>query len=180
MTSLSGRANRAEARRTQSVIRAAKPNLIQVTASSNAIRGHVATDTVVKDPVCGMTVNPVTAKASAEHGGTTYFFCCPHCAEKFKADPERYLKPTAAPEPMRPVSSGLVTLGNAPPKPTVGLSGPPAEASAKDPVCGMTVDPARAKGSVEHNGTMYYFCSTHCVEKFTADPERYLKTGVAP
>ncbi len=140
----------------------------------------MATDTVVKDPVCGMTVNPVTAKASAEHGGTTYFFCCPHCAEKFKADPERYLKPTAAPEPMRPVSSGLVTLGNAPPKPTVGLSGPPAEASAKDPVCGMTVDPARAKGSVEHNGTMYYFCSTHCVEKFKADPERYLKTGVAP
>src|SRR5260221_7299567 len=43
-----------------------------------------------------------------------------------------------------------------------------------DPVCGMTVDPASAAGSVEHGGKTYYFCSTHCVEKFRADPERYL------
>ena len=43
-----------------------------------------------------------------------------------------------------------------------------------DPVCGMTVDPARAAGHVEHNGTTYYFCSKGCVAKFTADPERYL------
>ena len=43
-----------------------------------------------------------------------------------------------------------------------------------DPVCGMTVDPARAAGHVEHNGTTYYFCSKGCVAKFSADPERYL------
>ena len=45
---------------------------------------------------------------------------------------------------------------------------------AIDPVCGMTVDPARAAGSVAHNGTTYYFCSKHCVEKFRAAPEKYL------
>ncbi len=38
----------------------------------------------------------------------------------------------------------------------------------------MTVDPASTAGSVEHHGKTYYFCSTHCVEKFRADPESYL------
>ena len=45
---------------------------------------------------------------------------------------------------------------------------------ALDPVCGMTVDPARAAGHVEHDGTTYYFCSKGCVAKFTADPKKYL------
>jgi Cu+-exporting ATPase len=49
-----------------------------------------------------------------------------------------------------------------------------------DPVCGMTVDPASAAGSVEHEGKKYYFCSTHCVHKFRADPERYLHPGAKP
>src|SRR2546425_12913620 len=43
-----------------------------------------------------------------------------------------------------------------------------------DPVCGMTVDPARAAGQVEHQGQRYYFCSKGCAAKFAADPERYL------
>jgi Cu+-exporting ATPase len=43
-----------------------------------------------------------------------------------------------------------------------------------DPVCGMTVDPARAAGHVEHRGQVYYFCSRGCIEKFRADPERFL------
>jgi Cu+-exporting ATPase len=45
---------------------------------------------------------------------------------------------------------------------------------AKDPVCGMLVDPAAAAGSHEHDGTAYQFCSVHCLEKFRADPARYL------
>ncbi len=44
----------------------------------------------------------------------------------------------------------------------------------KDPVCGMSVDPATAKGSSEYRGRTYYFCSKRCVEKFQADPEKYL------
>jgi Cu+-exporting ATPase len=44
-----------------------------------------------------------------------------------------------------------------------------------DPVCGMSVDPATAAGSVEHGGTKYYFCSQHCVHAFKADPGRFLK-----
>ncbi|HEX6986976.1 MAG TPA: heavy metal-binding domain-containing protein, partial [Planctomycetaceae bacterium] len=44
-----------------------------------------------------------------------------------------------------------------------------------DPVCGMTVDPARAAGSHEHGGETYYFCSKSCARKFAADPEKYLR-----
>ncbi|HEX7218894.1 MAG TPA: heavy metal translocating P-type ATPase [Burkholderiales bacterium] len=45
---------------------------------------------------------------------------------------------------------------------------------AIDPVCGMTVDPARAAGHVDYKGTTYHFCSQHCVHAFQADPERFL------
>ncbi len=51
-----------------------------------------------------------------------------------------------------------------------------AAVTALDPVCGMTVDPARARGTLEHAGRTYYFCSPHCVEKFRNDPERFLST----
>lgn len=51
-----------------------------------------------------------------------------------------------------------------------------------DPVCGMYVDPAKARGSAEYKGTTYYFCSPRCEERFKAEPEKYLapKTQPAP
>src|SRR5687767_1294140 len=51
-----------------------------------------------------------------------------------------------------------------------------AEQKATDPVCGMKVDPQAAAGSHEHAGTRYYFCSTHCLAKFEAAPQKYLAT----
>ena len=51
---------------------------------------------------------------------------------------------------------------------------------AIDPVCHMTVDPATAAGSVDHDGQTYYFCSTHCVAKFKRDPQSYLQPPPAP
>ena len=49
-----------------------------------------------------------------------------------------------------------------------------------DPVCGMTVNPNAAAGSYEYNGKTYYFCSTHCLHKFTEDPERFLNKSTEP
>ena len=46
-----------------------------------------------------------------------------------------------------------------------------------DPVCGMTVEPGRAAAKAEHEGRVYYFCSTHCHDKFIDEPERYLGAG---
>jgi Cu+-exporting ATPase len=43
-----------------------------------------------------------------------------------------------------------------------------------DPVCGMQVDEASAAGHAEHAGKTYHFCSTACLHKFEADPERYV------
>ncbi len=52
--------------------------------------------------------------------------------------------------------------------------------SVIDPVCGMTVDPATARGKVEYQGQTYHFCSTSCVGKFQADPTRYLAQTTHP
>jgi Cu+-exporting ATPase len=54
-----------------------------------------------------------------------------------------------------------------------------AAATARDPVCGMRVDPSRAVATVAHGGMLHHFCSTGCAEKFRADPERYLSDVVA-
>jgi Cu+-exporting ATPase len=44
-----------------------------------------------------------------------------------------------------------------------------------DPVCGMTVTPARAAGHVEYEGQMYYFCGQGCVKRFQADPLKFVR-----
>ena len=45
---------------------------------------------------------------------------------------------------------------------------------AIDPVCGMTVDPHKARHRADHRGHTYYFCSAGCRAKFVADPQKYL------
>ncbi len=89
----------------------------------------------VKDPVCRMDVNPATAKVRIDYHGSTYYFCCPHCLEKFKADPEMYLsgeKP--APPPARPGA-----IYTCPMDPEVRQEGPGA-----CPKCGMALEPLEA------------------------------------
>ena len=49
------------------------------------------------DPVCGMRVDPAKPGATAAHEGTTYYFCCSHCAARFKAEPQKYLQPATDP-----------------------------------------------------------------------------------
>ena len=44
---------------------------------------------------------------------------------------------------------------------------------AKDPVCGMTVEPSKAAGSYEYGGRKWYFCNAGCLEKFRNDPQKY-------
>jgi Cu+-exporting ATPase len=52
-------------------------------------------------------------------------------------------------------------------------------AGAKDPVCGMKVDPATSKHVLEHQGVRYAFCSGGCLAKFKAEPERFLAKPAA-
>ncbi|MGB4994329.1 MAG: YHS domain-containing protein, partial [Nitrospira sp.] len=48
---------------------------------------------------------------------------------------------------------------------------------ATDPICGMTVEPATAAGHFDYDGRTYYFCSTHCLDRFRATPNQYVKTA---
>jgi Cu+-exporting ATPase len=109
------------------------------------------------DPVCGMSVEPASAAGTFAYAGSTYHFCSPRCLEKFKADPQRYL---------RGADSG------APPQ--AQLQKKPAGNLAKDPICGMMVDKATAL-KVERGGRAYYFCSVGCQRTFES-PERELKS----
>jgi Cu+-exporting ATPase len=55
----------------------------------------IATEaTVVRDPVCGMTVDPAAGKPRHEHAGHTYHFCSEGCRAKFAAAPEDYIEAT--------------------------------------------------------------------------------------
>ena len=55
----------------------------------------------------------------------------------------------------------------------------PSKRLAQDPVCGMTVDPKQAAGSFDYHGHTYFFCSLGCLEKFQADPNRFLQSSSA-
>ena len=101
----------------------------------------------VKDPVCGMTVEPAKAAGHSRYRDDTYFFCSTGCKHKFDSDPGRYIASSATSD-----SSVVET----------------------DPVCGMQVERSKAAGNVVHQGQTYFFCSHTCATKFKADPQKYL------
>jgi Cu+-exporting ATPase len=86
------------------------------------------------DPVCGMTVDPATARASASHQGRNYYFCCPSCKQRFEADPERYLGDQAA-EGTGQSAKGQVEY-TCPMHPEVVRDQP-----GSCPLCGMALEP---------------------------------------
>ena len=94
--------------------------------------------TTVIDPVCGMDVTPGDAAGgSAEHAGTTYWFCNPGCRERFVADPARFLHPSepshVAPGSPRGKDTRVYTC---PMHPEVRQVGP-----GSCPKCGMALEP---------------------------------------
>ena len=53
-------------------------------------------------------------------------------------------------------------------------------ATVTDPVCGMTIDPAKGVGSSSYNGETYHFCSRGCEAKFDAAPAQYAGAAAVP
>ena len=86
---------------------------------------------LVKDPVCGMTVDPQTTAHHAEHAGHDYYFCSARCREKFMADPAACLGER---EPAPPAPAG--TIYTCPMHPEVRQIGP-----GDCPKCGMALEP---------------------------------------
>ncbi len=46
---------------------------------------------MVKDIVCGMTIDPKTAAAKSEYKGQMYYFCSKGCKAQFDKNPEKYV-----------------------------------------------------------------------------------------
>ncbi|WP_045835924.1 heavy metal translocating P-type ATPase [Hyphomicrobium sp. 99] len=99
----------------------------------------------VKDPVCGMNVDPSTAKHSADYDGKTYYFCCAGCRTKFVADPVKFLKPETA--KAEPVPAG--TIYTCPMHPEIRQVGP-----GSCPICGMALEPELVTAEAEPNAEL--------------------------
>jgi P-type Cu+ transporter len=108
----------------------------------------------VKDPVCGMDVNPSKARHQAQHDGKDFYFCSAGCAAKFQADPVKILS-----SPPKPMGSGLTTLG--------------APASAKTNTALST-----EAGTVAHRDTRTFICPM-CSEVRRVGPGPCPKCGMA-
>jgi Cu+-exporting ATPase len=124
-----------------------------------------------RDPVCGMTVDPASTPHHADHAGRRWYFCSARCRERFVADPQRHSAgTTATTAPAAPsCCHGHAESGTT-------ASAPSAD---RDPVCGMTVDPAASPHQADHAGRRWHFCSARCRERFVADPDRHLGAAAA-
>jgi len=104
---------------------------------------HATSADTVKDPVCGMTVDPHTAKHRATHNGRTYYFCAARCREKFVANPAQYLDPEQAKASAEPPPGTVYTC---PMHPEIRQIGP-----GSCPICGMALEPETPSASAEPN-----------------------------
>jgi Cu+-exporting ATPase len=88
----------------------------------------------VKDPVCGMSVDPHTAEQRSQHGGTTWYFCSSGCKSRFDANPEQYLGDEQKRE--KPVAPDATYT--CPMHLEIRQQGP-----GDCPICGMALEPER-------------------------------------
>lgn len=83
------------------------------------------------DPVCGMSVDPATARHRFSYRGQDYFFCSARCRERFEHGPDRFLRP----QPPRPAAPAGATY-TCPMHPEVQRTG-----AGACPLCGMALEP---------------------------------------
>ncbi|MDB5414460.1 MAG: heavy-metal transporting P-type ATPase [Rubritepida sp.] len=94
---------------------------------------HHGASGTVKDPVCGMTVDPAKTAHHAEHAGHAYHFCSAGCRTKFIAEPGKYLQERA---PLRAEALAPGSIYTCPMHPQIRQPGP-----GSCPICGMALEP---------------------------------------
>ncbi|MBK9324238.1 MAG: heavy metal translocating P-type ATPase [Bdellovibrionaceae bacterium] len=108
---------------------------------------HSSHDSEQIDPVCGMKVNPATAKGgSSSYNGKEYFFCNPKCKTKFDANPESYLDPK-----LKNKAQPQNVEYTCPMHPEVRQIGP-----GSCPICGMALEPLMVSLDHEEDKTEYF------------------------
>lgn len=91
------------------------------------------------DPVCGMRVEPESAKGQSTYQGKIFYFCSVKCKSKFDANPETYLKPKVDPQRIEAKDIEYTC----PMHPEIRKMGP-----GNCPICGMALEPVTI--SLEH------------------------------
>src|SRR6266699_2565349 len=102
---------------------------------------HPLGATTVRDPVCGMAVDPATSQHRFDYRGETFYFCSARCRTKFAADPGQYLDNT---KPKAAAPEG--TIYTCPMHPQIRQIGP-----CSCPICGMTLEPEVASPDAPPN-----------------------------
>jgi Cu+-exporting ATPase len=132
------------------------------------------------DPVCGMTVDPNTAKWSAELGGQTYYFCSESCFAKFRRDPTSFVDRQSKPASAGAASTSdhhVVHIGGDDQRNAHAPAGHPSASKSDRPVytcpmhaevrqigpgacpkCGMALEPVEVAGPVT---AIEYVCPMH-------------------
>jgi Cu+-exporting ATPase len=96
----------------------------------------------VRDPVCGMMVNPKTTPLKDTYGAQTYYFCGKSCLDKFRGDPPKY----ADPKPSSVNSAAIAGEYTCPMHPEIVRNEP-----GDCPICGMALEPMTASLDEEEN-----------------------------
>jgi P-type Cu+ transporter len=103
--------------------------------------------TGVKDPVCGMNLDPTSGAPTLEHDGHPYHFCSAHCRDRFQADPAAFLSAKAEPEqPQQPRSADEGVEYTCPMHPEIRQFGP-----GSCPICGMALEPVTVAANAGPN-----------------------------
>jgi P-type Cu+ transporter len=110
-------------------------------------REHASANNLVKDPVCGMDVDPLTAKHAAVHYGQSYVFCSAGCRAKFTAAPLKYLEQSAASLASVEVPDGAIYT--CPMHPEIRQAGP-----GSCPICGMALEPETVTAEAQPNAEL--------------------------
>src|SRR5690554_5490334 len=126
------------------------------------------TGTSVKDPVCGMTVDPHKTEHRSQHAGKPWYFCSSHCLTKFEASPDNYLGDRK--EPAEPVAAG--SIYTCPMHPEIRKEGP-----GDCPICGMGLEPEQVSLNDEPSAELTDMTRRFWVGLFLTLPVFLLEMG---
>ncbi|GEM_PF-766419 len=122
--------------------------------------------------ICPVTGEDADSAVSLAHDGTTYYFCCDGCLDKFRENPDKYMKSSneKAYEPCEhdhAAAEGATAVINA------GIDMSDRISNELCPVMGKKV--VNSVTTVTYRGKVYGFCCKPCIKKFADNPEKYLK-----
>ena len=103
-------------------------------------------EVTVRDPVCGMAIDPARTPHHAEHHGARFHFCSAGCQTKFLANPGKYLKPEQVAVPTAADKAAIYTC---PMHPEVRQQGP-----GNCPICGMALEPLAVTAEAAPNAEL--------------------------